>query len=92
MPVIGNKIIDIKILRSIFCPTLLIKEFGDKKEISDDELVIIFREIPNEKEWLPIKKKNKEFNKNFLSNDLDYDDSNDVYFRHRRKFITKIKD
>ena len=92
MPVIGNKIIDIKILRSIFCPTLLIKEFDDKKEISDDELVNIFREIPNEKEWLPIKKKNKEFNKNFLLNDLDYDDSNDVYFRHRRKFITKIKE
>jgi len=92
MPVIGNKIIDIKILRSIFCPTLLIKEFENKNEIGDDEIVLIFREIPNEKEWLPIRKKNAEFNKNFFSNDSDYNDANDIYLRHRRKFITKIKE
>lgn len=92
MPVIGNKIIDIKILRSIFCSTLLIKEFDNKDEISDNELVLIFREIPNEKEWLPIKKKNNELNKNFLSNGLEYDDAYNVYLRHRSKFITKIKE
>ena len=89
MPIIGKKIIDIKIMKSIICQTLLIMEFEDKDEISDNEIVNLCREIPNEKEWLP---KRKKYNKNFFGPSYDYDDSDDVYFRHRSKFIIKLKD
>ena len=93
MPIIGYKIIDITIMRSIFCQTLLIMEFEDKDEISDNEIVKLCREIPNEKEWLPIKKmKNIKNKNNFFGPNYDYDDSDDIYYRHRNKFITKLKD
>ena len=37
-------------------------------------------------------KKNKEIKKNFFNNNEDYDDYEDAYYRHRSKFIIKIKD
>ena len=92
MPIIGKKTIDIKVMRSIFCQTLLIMEFEDKDEISCNEIVNFCREIPNEKEWLPIRKKNKEIKRNFFAQNNEYDDFDDVYFRHRSKFIIKLKD
>ena len=94
MPIIGKKIIDIKVMKSIFCQTLLIMEFEDKNEIANNEIISLCREIPNEKEWLPIRKKNNEIkNKNkFFGSSYDFDDSDDVYFRHRSKFIIKLKD
>ena len=92
MPIISNKIVDIKVMRSIFCQTLLIKEFEDKNDITNDEIVNFCREIPNEKEWLPIRKPNKELKNNFFGNYLEIEDTNDVYFRHRSKFISKIKE
>ena len=59
MPDIGKKIVDIKVMRSIFCQTLLIMEFEDKNEINNNEIINLCREIHNEKEWLPIRKKIK---------------------------------
>ena len=91
MPMIGQKIIDIKVMRSICCQTLLIKEFEYKEEISTDDIVNFCREIPNEKEWLPIRKRNKEIKNKFL-NYNNVDDYDDVYYRHRRKFLMKIKE
>ena len=93
MPVIGQKIIDVMVMRSINCQTLLIMEFDDKEEASTDDIVNFCREIPNEKEWLPIRKRNTEYGNNFFwyySNSDDYSD--DVYYRHRNKFIMKIKE
>lgn len=91
MPMIGQKIIDIKVMRSIYCQTLLIKEFEDKNEIPTDDIVNFCREIPNEKEWLPIRKRNKENKNNFFGSN-NGDDYDDIYFRHRKKFIIKIKE
>ncbi len=91
MPEIGNKLIDIKVMRSIICPTLLILELDNKDEIEDDEIINLFREISIEKEWFPIRKKNKK-NSNFLGFEDVYDNYEDVYGRHREKFILKIKD
>ena len=92
MPAIGNKIVDVKVMRSIFCQTLLIMEFEDKNEINNNEIINLCREIHNEKEWLPIRKKNKEIKKNFFNYNDEFDDYEDVYSRHRSKFIMKIKD
>ena len=94
MPLILTNTIELKFLRSIFCPTLLIKEFEDKSEIAGDEIVNLCREIPNEKEWLPIRKRNKETKKNrlFFDPNSENDDYEDVYSRHRSKFIIKIRD
>ena len=93
MPLIFRNIIDKKVMRSIFCQTLLIKEFEDKNEISCDEIVSLCREIPNEKEWLPLRKRNKEIKKNrlFCDPSTDIDDSDNVYSRHRSKFIIKVR-
>ena len=38
MPEIGKKIVDVKVMRSIFCQTLLIMEFEDKSEINNNEI------------------------------------------------------
>lgn len=92
MPEIGKKIIDINVMRNIFCQTLLIMEFEDKNDMDDNEVINLCREIPKEKEWLPIRKKNNEIKKFFPYNSGDLDDINDVYRRHRSKFITKVKD
>ena len=94
MPLILKSLIDIKAIRSIFCPTLLIKEYEDKNNISGDEVISICREIPNEKEWLPIRKRDKEIKKNILFVDPNSknDDYEDVYSRHRSKFIIKIRE
>ena len=92
MPDIGKKIVDVKVMRSIFCQTLLIMEFEDKNEINNNEIINLCREIHNEKEWLPIRKKNKEIKKNFFNYNDEFDDYEDVYSRHRSKFIMKIKD
>ena len=92
MPILGKKTIDIKVMRSIVCQTLLIMECEDKDEISSNEIVNFCREIPNEKEWLPIRKKNKEIKNNFFGPNYEYNNFDDVYFRHRSKFIIKLKD
>ena len=92
MPAIGNKVVDVKVMRSIFCQTLLIMEFEDKNEINNNEIINLCREIHNEKEWLPIRKKNKEIKNNFFNINDEFDDYEDVYSRHRSKFIMKIKD
>ena len=85
-PIIGNNIIDQNAMRSIHCPTLLIKEIEDKNEINEDELILFFREISDEREWFP-KKKKKNLNSSFskISNQ-------DLIFRHRNKFISKIRE
>jgi hypothetical protein len=92
MPIIGKKIIDIKVMKSIFCQALLIMEFENKNEIQDNYIVNLCREMPNGKEWLPIRKQNKGIKNNFLPPNDEYDDTDDVYYRHRSKFIIKLRD
>ena len=93
MPIIGSNTIDIEIMRSIICKTLLIKEVDEKDDIEDDDIINLCREIPNEKEWFPKKKKNSEnkfigFNK-FIE---QKNNKKDVYYNHRKKFILKLRD
>ena len=89
-PILNLKKFDEKIMRSINCKCLLIMDFKNKEEIEDNEIIDLFREIPNQQEWFPIKKKKNEkfigFIK-YLNNTFD-----DVYFRHRSKFIIKLRD
>ena len=92
MPIIGKKIIDIKVMKSIFCQALLIMEFENKNETQDNYIVNLCREMPNGKEWLPIRKQNKGIKNNFLPPNDEYDDTDDVYYRHRSKFIIKLRD
>ena len=92
MPIIGKKIIDIKVMKSIFCQALLIMEFENKNEIQDNYIVNLCREMPNGKEWLPIRKQNKGIKNNFLPPNDEYDDTDDAYYRHRSKFIIKLRD
>ena len=58
-PVLNLGIIDIKIMRMINCKCLLIKEIENKEEIAQNETIYLCGEIPNEKEWFPLKKKEK---------------------------------
>ena len=90
MPLITMNKIDIKTMRSIACRSLVVMEIKDKDEIEDNEMILLCREIPDEKEWFP---KNKNENngfkkiKRFMEESID-----DVYTRHRSKFITKLRD
>ena len=91
MPIIGNNIIDIKMMRSIICKCLLIMEVEDKDDYEDNDVINLCREIQNEKEWLTTKKKNLG---NKFSGFKKYmeETKEDVYTNHRRKFILKIRD
>lgn len=92
MPIVTLTKIDVKTMRNISCKSLIIKEIDNKEEIEDDDIILLCREIPNEKEWLPIKKKVEMSNKfQKMKNFLDYPDD-DVYTRHRSKFILKLRD
>jgi hypothetical protein len=93
MPIVTLTKIDVKTMRNISCKSLIIKEIDNKEEIEDDDIILLCREIPNEKEWLPIKKKKVEMSNKFqkMKNFLDYTDD-DVYTRHRSKFILKLRD
>ena len=93
MPLISMDKIDIKTMRSITCKCLLIKEIESKDEIADNDMILYCREIPDEKEWLPKKKPvpslvNK-YNgfRRFMEEIPD-----DIYTRHRSKFISKLRD
>ena len=93
-PVLNLGIIDIKIMRMINCKCLLIKEIENKEEIAQNETIYLCGEIPNEKEWFPLKKKKNGINDKFIGmqqymSDINFDD---VYFKHRSKFIIKLKD
>ena len=56
-------------------------------------MIALCREIYNEKEWFPIKKKSKEIFDKFQGIKKFMEESNDdVYSRHRSKFITKLRD
>ena len=95
-PVINLGIKDIKIMRMINCKCLLIMEVENKEEISQNEVIYLCREIPNEQEWFPLKKKknviiNNKFNgfKKYMNENTFFDD---IYFKHRSKFIIKLRD
>ena len=89
----SNGQINIKLMRSINCKSLLIYEIENKDEIEQNDIIYLCREIPNQQEWLPLKKENsKNINKfsgfkKYLENSFD-----DVYMKHRRKFILKLRD
>lgn len=93
MPLLLPNNINIKVMRSIFCQTLLIKESENKDEMPYDEVVNLCKEIPNEKEWFPRRKNNEVMIKSKLfMNSKGEDDYENVYSRHRKKFITKIRE
>ena len=75
-PFVNEKIIDKNNMKNIICPTLLIKEKDENNK--EDESLLFFREINNEKEWLL---KNK-------ANNID----EDILLSHRRKFINYIRE
>ena len=82
-PIINEKIIDINIMKSIICPTLLIKEkINDENNKEDDELSF-YRQINNEKEWFPK-------NKNKCENNFFYEQ--DILLNHRSKLISYIRE
>ena len=90
MPLIIRSKIDIKNMRSIICKSLIIYEIENKDEIETNDMIYLCREIPNEKEWFPIKKKRKEMFqgfKRFMETSFE-----DLYMTHRSKFITKLRD
>ena len=90
MPLIIRSKIDIKNMRSIICKSLIIYEIENKDEIETNDMIYLCREIPNEKEWFPIKKKRKEMFqgfKRFMETSFE-----DIYMTHRSKFITKLRD
>ena len=90
MPLIIRSKIDIKNMRSIICKSLIIYEIENKDEIETNDMIYLCREIPNEKEWFPIKKKRKEMFqgfKRFMETSFE-----DLYITHRSKFITKLRD
>lgn len=60
--------------------------------IEQNDINYLWREIPNQQEWFPLKKKDKNINnffglKKYLGNSFD-----DTYINHRRKFILKLRD
>ena len=90
MPLISTSKIDIKNMRSIICKSLIIYEIENKDEIETNDMIYLCREIPNEKEWFPIRKKNKgnfQGFKKFMETSYE-----DICTRHRSKFITKLRD
>ena len=90
MPLIIRSKMDIKNMRSIICKSLIIYEIENKDEIETNDMIYLCREIPNEKEWFPIKKKRKEMFqgfKRFMETSFE-----DIYMTHRSKFITKLRD
>ena len=80
-------------MRSINCKCFLIYEIESKEEIEQNDIIYLCREIPNQKEWFPLKKKkseniNKFFGfKEYIEN-LNFDD---IYIKHRMKFIMKLR-
>ena len=82
-PIINEKIIDINIMKSIICPTLLIKEKNNDENSKEDEVISFYRQINNEKEWFPK-------NKNVCENNLFYD--KDILLNHRMKLINYIRE
>jgi hypothetical protein len=94
-PVINLGIKDIKIMRMINCKCLLIMEIENKEEIAQNDIINLCREIPNEQEWFPVKKKKNQFNSKFSGFKKYFNENNffdDVYFKHRSKFIIKLRD
>ena len=89
----SNNKINIKLMRSINCKCFLIYEIESKEEIEQNDIIYLCREIPNQKEWFPLKKKkseniNKFFGfKKYIEN-LNFDD---IYIKHRMKFIMKLR-
>ena len=93
MPLINLNRTDIKEMRSIICKSLIIYEVESKEQIEDDDMIFLCREIPNEKEWFPIKKKKQGMFNNFPGIKKFMEETkDDVYTRHRSKFILKLRD
>ena len=85
-PLISEKNIDINIMKSITCPTLLIEQKGtdNVKDDKENKMVLFCREITDEKEWFP-KDKNIYNNKSLFYN-------GDILLKNRKKFIKYIKE
>lgn len=90
-PIINEKFLQRNEMRKIICPTLVIKEVEEKNDSFLNEIIIVCRDISNEKEWFPKKKINKENDENDCcnSNKITCDD---VLVRHRCKFLMKLKE
>ena len=76
---ISNK----NIMKSILCPTLLIKE-KNENDNKEDKSILFYRQINDEKEWFPK-------NKNIYDNkSLFYE--KDFLLYHRKKFINYVRE
>ena len=94
-PIINsNGQINIKLMRSINCKSLLIYEIENKDEIEQSDIIYLCREIPNQQEWFPLRKKNSENINRFFGfkKYLENFSFDDIYIKHRRKFIIKLRD
>ena len=93
MPLISMDKIDIKTMRSITAKCLLIMEIESKDEIEENDMILFCREIPDEKEWLPKKKSVPSIvNKYNAFRRFMEEIPDDIYTRHRSKFILKLRD
>ena len=93
MPIISDSIIDVEILKSIYCQTLIIQELDNNTHKLNNCILSLCQNIQNAKKWTP-KRKSKDDNifAAFEDNDNNCNDSGDVFYRHRRKFIIKLRD
>jgi hypothetical protein len=83
-PIINEEgITNINIMKSIICPTLLIKEKIENDD-KEDKSILFYRQINDEKEWL-LKNKNI-----YENNSLFYE--KDFLLSHRKKFINYIRE
>ena len=93
MPLISINKIGIKQMRSIVCNSFVIYELNNKEEANENDMLYLCREIPNEKEWLPIKKNKNKKNSNFQGfKKFMEEKKDDIYIQHRSKFILKLRD
>ena len=83
-PIINEEgISNMNIMKSIICPTLLIKEKNDNNN-KEDKSILFYRQINDEKEWFP---KNKKI---YGINNLFYE--KDFLLYYRKKFINYIRE
>ena len=85
-PSISEKRIDINLMKSIICPTLLIlsKDVENDEEDQGNGVISFCREINNEKEWFPKDKNIYDRQSLFFKGD--------ILLKHRKKFISFIRE
>ena len=84
-PYLCDSLIRVENVKKIKCQTLLIKERDENDmDFEDNEIIALCREIKNEKEWRPKRKRNSRKNTLFTYNDF--------LVLHRRKFLKFLRE